>query len=202
MCLAIACQAQTGTTLVVYPAPESAQDVRHNPLIEILRAALEQTKARYGPYRLEPSRQVMNEARQFTMLAQNSDLLDVVWSSTSEVKERNFIAIRIPLHKGLLGYRIALIVKGDQARFDSVRTVDDLKRFTVGQGIGWGDVAIYNQNGFKVVVANYDQLFPMLEARRFDLFPRGVGEVFHEYDTRKLREPNLAIEQHLLIEYP
>jgi ABC-type amino acid transport substrate-binding protein len=196
------CRAQTDTTEVIYPAPESAQDVRYSDLVEILRGALDHTVVRYGPYRLEPSEQIMNEARQFTMLDENSELLNVIWSSTSEAKERNFIAIRIPLRKGLLGYRIALIDKGDQARFDAVQNADDLKKLTVGQGIGWGDVAIYNGNGFHVVVANYDQLFPMLAARRFDFFPRGIGEVFHEYEAQKMREPNLAIEQHLLIEYP
>lgn len=196
------CRAQANPTVVIYPAPESAQDHRYNDLIEILRGALEHTVASDGPYRLEPSRQIMNEARQFAMLANNNPLLNVVWSSTSDDKEHDYLAIRIPLRKGLLGYRVALIEKGSQAAFDKVRDADDLRKFTVGQGIGWGDVAIYNSNGFKVTTVNYDQLFPMLAARRFDFFPRGIGEIFPEYELQKARAPNLAIEQHLLIVYP
>jgi membrane-bound lytic murein transglycosylase MltF len=42
----------------------------------------------------------------------------------------------------------------------------------------------------------------MLEVHRFDLFPRGIGEVFKEFDEHAKLSPDLAIEQHLLIQYP
>jgi len=195
------CRAEAGVTEVVYPAPESPQDVRDNDLVEILHSALEHTVASYGPYRLRPSHLAMNEARQLVMLS-NGGELNITWSSTSDEKERTLLAIRIPLRKGLLGYRIALIAKSQQPVFDLVQSADDLTKLVVGQGIGWGDAGLYNRDGFKVVTANYDQLFRMTAAKRFDFFPRGIGEIFKEYDTQAPMVANLAIEQHLLIVYP
>ncbi|MBV8467539.1 MAG: amino acid ABC transporter substrate-binding protein, partial [Burkholderiales bacterium] len=186
---------------VIYPAPESPADVRYNDLVEILHEALEHTAATYGPYKVHPAHSVMNEARELQTLEAGEEI-NIAWSSTSDEKEQHLLPIRIPLRKGLLGYRIALISKDEQALLDKVHDADDLRKFTIGQGIGWGDVALYNRNGFKVLTANYENLFRMAEVRRFDLFPRGIGEVFKEYDEHVKLNPNLVVEQHLLIQYP
>lgn len=37
------------------------------------------------------------------------DEMDVVWTMTSEDRERNFFPIRIPIYKGLIGWRVGLI---------------------------------------------------------------------------------------------
>lgn len=184
-------------TIVVYPAPEAAN--RFKPYIEILRNALDKTRATYGAYRMTQS-VPMSEARYLAQLQTNG--INVAWSSTSEDKERQFLPIRIPLEKGLLGYRIALISQKMQARVDTIKTMRDLSRLTVGQGLGWGDIAIYKANGIAVQTANYESLFPMVEAGRFDLFPRGIGEVFGEYDAYSKTYPQLAVEQHLALYYP
>lgn len=192
---------RAATLEVVYPAPESPLDRRYNDLIEILRGALDHTVATDGPYRMRPSRRPMTEARQLAVMGSRGDL-NVLWSSTSLDKERTMQPIRIPLRKGLLGYRIALIPRGTQSKFDKVYTRDDLRRFVIGQGIGWGDVEIYNRNGFRVSTVPYDTLFRMLGAHRIDLFPRGIGEIFNEYAALGGKASGLEIEQRLLIVYP
>ena len=186
---------------IIYPAPESPTDTRHQDLLEILQTALDRTRARYGPYVLHASHEVMNEARALYSLESGTDV-NIVWSSTSIDKERRLLPIRIPLRKGLLGFRIALIPKSLQASMDRVKTAEDLKKLTFGQGTGWGDVALYEANGISVTTANYENLFKMLNGGHIDLFPRGLGEVFNEYDAHIKEAPNIAIEQHLLIEYP
>lgn len=187
------------STMVIYPGPESPTDQRAKPYLDILRTALDKTRAQYGPYRLAPS-EPMSEARYMAALASHD--LNIGWSSTSVDKERQFIPIRIPLDKGLLGYRIALIAKPLQNKVDRVKTREDLARFTVGQGLGWGDIAIYKANGIPVQTSSYENLFRMVEAGRFDLFPRGIGEAFREYDQRAKTHPKLAVEQHLALYYP
>ncbi len=187
---------------VVYPAYEVAGDVRFDDLIELLRGALERTASDFGPYSLTPSERGMNEARYLVELSSEGKLVNVVWSSTSAQKEVQFLPIRIPLRKGLLGYRIALIAKSSQARIDQAKTLTDLKHFTIGQGNGWGDVDIYRANGFSVVSAQYGNLFEMVDNGRFDLFPRGIGEIFPEFAQHGKDNANLAIEKNLLIYYP
>jgi ABC-type amino acid transport substrate-binding protein len=192
----------TGQTKVVYPASESDAEARFDDLIEILKSALEKTVAEYGPYTLEPSRSGMNEARYLAELLNPAGSVNVVWSGTSTQKEKDYYALRIPLRKGILGYRVALIARDRQADIDKIRNLEDLRKVTIGQGIGWGDVAIFEANGIKVHTAGYESLFKMVAAKRIDLFPRGISEVFPEYAARRAAIPNLAIEKNLLIYYP
>ena len=191
-----------GQTRVVYPAFESGADSRYNDLLEILKTALEKTVAEYGPYTLEPSKSRMNEARYLSELLNPAGMVNVGWSGTSVQKEKDYHALRIPLRKGILGYRVAMIAKNRQADIDRIRNLDDLRKVTIGQGIGWGDVAIYEANGIKVHTAGYESLFKMVAANRIDLFPRGISEVFPEYAARHDAIPNLAVEKNLLIYYP
>jgi hypothetical protein len=191
-----------GKTTVIYPAFESAADTRYNDLVEILKTALDKTVTEYGPYTLQPSRSGMNEARSFSELSNPAGMVTIAWSGTSVQKEHDFQAVRIPLRKGILGYRVALIAKNRQNDVDKIRNLNDLRNASIGQGIGWGDVAIYEANGIKVYTAGYESLFKMAAANRIDLFPRGINEVFPEFAARHGAIPNLAIEKNLLIYYP
>lgn len=189
-------------TRVVYPRPESDEDVRFLDLIEILDVALQKTEAAYGPYTLEPSETIMREGRQIEELKRPNSTINVLWSSTSEEKEAQLIPIRIPLRKGLLGYRISLIHQSKQSEIDQIHSLEDLQASLIGQGLGWGDVDVYEANGITVSLSGYENLFKMLNANRFDLFPRGLNEVFAEYQLRNAANPNIKIEDKLLIYYP
>jgi ABC-type amino acid transport substrate-binding protein len=187
---------------VVYPATESPDDTRFDDLKEILKTALDETAAAEGPYTLGASSRYVNEARYLAEIRDGGGEANVVWSSTSEQKERELLPIRFELRKGLLGYRVALIDRRRQADFDRVATFADLKKLTFGQGIGWGDVAVYQAAGIRVSTAPYDDLFRMVANDRFDLFPRGVGEAFREHAARRVEVPDLAVERGLLLYYP
>lgn len=199
--LLLHCAPAAATTTVIYPASEMADDVRFDDVVEILHMALEKTVPEYGPYVLKSSGIRMNEARYLAQL-RAGDMVNVMWSSTSVQKEKDFLTIRIPLRKGILGYRIALIAKDNQAKIDAVKTAKDLRRLMVGQGVGWGDVDLYRDNGIGVTQADYDSLFRMTAAGRFDLFPRGINEIFPEYARYAAGNPTLRIEKNLLLYYP
>lgn len=187
---------------VTYPATESRTDTRFDDLKEILKTALDETVNTDGPYTLAASSRYVNEARYLAEIRDGGGEANVVWSSTSEKKERELLPIRFELRKGLLGYRVALIDRRRQAEFDRVRTFSDVKKLTIGQGIGWGDVAVYQAAGMKVTTAPYEDLFRMVANDRFDLFPRGVGEAFREHAGHEKDVPNLSVEQGLLLYYP
>jgi len=72
--------------------------------------------------------------------------LDLMWASTNKEKENEFLPIRIPLLKGLLGYRLLLIRSDDQAKFDKIFTLNDFKDITLGQGRTWADTKILEEN--------------------------------------------------------
>ena len=194
------CSALAQNTLV-YPAPESELDKRFDDIIEILQLALEITEPEFGAVTLTPFPVSLTEGRGRLLLKQTQQL-DVVWSATSIQLEEELLPIRIPLRKGLLSYRISLIDQAQQPRMQQINKLADLQSLLVGQGAGWLDSDVYHYNGVRVVTGLYDDLFAMLMRGRFDLFPRGIGEVFQEYELRKGDYPELQIEEALLLHYP
>jgi hypothetical protein len=115
--------------------------------------------------------------------------------------EQKFAPVRICLYKGLLGNRIFIIHKDNQAKFDQVKTLDDLKRITIGQGKTWADTKILESNGLQVVKVNkYESLFYMVEGGRFDAFSRGVHEPFGELEQHPQLK-DLTVEKGLMLVY-
>lgn len=126
---------------------------------------------------------------------------DIMWAASTPVDEEDMLPVRFPMLKGLLGYRVLIIHSEDQVRFDKVTTLDELKQFSFGQALDWADTGILKSNGFNVITSsNYPSLFDMMQARRFDAFPRGVVEPWGELAQRDL--PNLTVENKLVIVYP
>jgi ABC-type amino acid transport substrate-binding protein len=186
----------------IYNAPESKLDKRYLYHWEILRTALEKTKKKYGAYRMVGS-EFMTEKRQAFELENATGKLTVMYLGTKPEFEKNLIPIRIPVDKNLGGYCIFLIRKENEGRFRSVTTIEDLRKFTYGLGLGWIDVDILRSNTFKVVTgSNYDGLFEMLINRRFDVFLRAAVEIIDEFEERKEKMPDLKIEDNLILYYP
>jgi len=186
----------------IYPPPESASDKRMNYYWDLLHAALEATTAKWGAYVMEPSNIVMNAERSQVLLA-DSKTISLLVRTTSKERETLMRPILIPLDKGLTGYRLFLIEKPTQAKLRNVRSLEDLKPFSIGQGSRWVDTEILTHAGLTVVTGGgYESLFKMLRAGRFDLFSRGINEIGEELQTGRAMDPHLAIEQSLLLYYP
>jgi len=102
---------------------------------------------------------------------------------------RELLPIRIPLDKGLTGYRLFLIKGINQAAFSGIRGTSELRQFSIGQAASWIDVDILRYAGLDVVTGpTYESLFPMLDAGRFDLFSRGVKR-----NQRRTRQQHLGL---------
>jgi len=185
----------------VHHPPESSLDVRYNYHWTILRTALEKTKAKWGPYVMVSS-EPMSERRQAFELKNATGKITVMYLSTTPDFEKNLIPVRIPVDKNLGGYCVFLIRKGEQQRFAHIRSLEDLRSFRYGLGLGWIDVDILRANRFQVVTgSSYEGLFEMLVHRRFDIFLRAAVEVLDEYDNRRMALPDLAIENSLVLYY-
>ncbi|HMW46751.1 MAG TPA: transporter substrate-binding domain-containing protein [Cellvibrionaceae bacterium] len=131
----------------------------------------------------------------------NQGLLNLCWTTSDPQIEQELRPIRIPILKGLLGYRILIINKKNQYKFSQVKTFEDLKQFTFGQGKTWTDTKILQANGLKVITTNkYPGLFHMVDGERFDAFPRGVNEPFGELAQRP-DLPDLKVEDTILLVY-
>jgi len=196
--LASAADAAKKTALIRYPLVSLNADPHADYVLEILRHAV---KASGQPYQLQASEVAMQQARAIYELTSPNGVVDILWTMSTDEREAQLIPIRIPIDKGLLGWRLALVRASDAEIFREVRTLKDLSAFSAGQEMDWPDVAILRNNGLPVKTsASYDPLFTMLKAGRFDYFPRAVFEIQNELDQRPFF--NLVIDKHIVLYYP
>ncbi|MDQ2077973.1 diguanylate cyclase [Marinimicrobium sp. ABcell2] len=161
-------------------------------LLELVLSKVPQT------YEWDESTGNTTETRIIQML--NDGELDIVWYATTEELETSLQPIRVPMYRGLLGYRVLMIKRGTQHRFDHIETLEDLQEISLGQGRFWADTEVLTANGLNVVkVIKYEGLFFMLDGDRFDAFPRGAHEPWQEIQERPDLE--LEVERNLLLVY-
>jgi len=178
-------------------------DSRYSYRTALIALALEKTRQTDGPYSLVPykSEGEITNTRGALLLKQNQ--IDLISLATTRDLESNFLPVKIDILKGILGYRVFLIRKDNASVFASVRTFDDLKKYTAGFNSQWADFPILQTNRIPVEsVASYDNLFKMLDMKRFDYFPRGMNEAWVELEEKSKVYPSLGVEKSLAIYYP
>lgn len=183
--------------LVRYPAIANQQDPRSAyPL-----ALLEQALAYSGEsYQLQSSAEAMSRSRAMVFLREGQEI-DVLWTMTSIERELELLPIRIPIFKGLSGYRVALIHQDNRDAFAARHAPVTIRRLIYAQGHDWVDTKILRLNGLNVIeAARYENLFSMLQRRRVDAVPRNVLEITDEASV--LAAQQLVIDKHWLIHYP
>lgn len=183
--------------------PQSRSDASHHYFQHLLERALELTEVKYGPADVAFAPHVIEQGRAVENLNEGK-WIDVYWMGTSIEREKSLTPIRIPLVKGLLGYRGFIMTARLQHSFDVVGDpASVLKSFSACQGMHWPDSDILEQGGFKVVrSARYDTLFSMLKRNRCDIFPRGVHEGPAEVAKQLTQSAGLNWVDHSLIYYP
>lgn len=187
----------------VYPPPENPADQRQIYYWQLLAAALDSNRERYGDYTLEPFPTPMNYQRAQAELEAGGEHVNIFAPGTNRQLEQRLLPIPLPLDKGLLGLRVFLIMAPQQAALDQVRSFEDLKAFRIGQRPSWTDTTILRHNRLNVVATDsFDGLFKGLQAGRFEIFSRGANEIRAEWLSHRETMPGLAIENRLALLYP
>lgn len=168
----------------------------------MVELALDKTPE-YGHYRLRRSTE-MGQGRALKELANgNSVTIDIINVATSIARERELLAIPIPVDGGLLGLRVCVVNEKDREKFVNIRRLSDFsdQNLSIGQGTHWPDTAILQANGIDVVTnTRFEILFGMLKGNRFDCFARGVNEVL--FDLEQFKDSNMVVEPYVLLGYP
>ena len=127
--------------------------------------------------------------------------VDVVWAATAADLEQQMQAIYVPIYRGTLGFRIAIVERDKADILASIESLEELRELWACQGKTWTDTRILEANGITVAKSlKYANLFRMLEADRCEYFPRGMFEPWSEIDQRP--ELDLVVDDHILIRYP
>ncbi len=151
------------------------------------------------PYTYTTTDETYSRPRQMETVRAGS--LSLMWGGTSEQMEQDFIPVRIDAYRGLMSHRIFIIRQGDQAKFDNIRTLEDLKKISFGQGRSWQDASILEQAGLTVIkTTKKNSLFYMVDGGRFDAFPRGANEAWNEIAA--FNNLALTVEKNLVLVYP
>ncbi|MCU4677381.1 transporter substrate-binding domain-containing protein [Catenovulum sp. 2E275] len=150
-------------------------------------------------YQLKSTDEVLSKSRVLESL--KTGTIHVTWGGTSEQLEQDYIPIRIDTYRGLMSHRLMFIRQNDQARFNQIKTPEDLQNIKFGQGRRWQDTKILEASGLTVIKSNKKQnLYYMLDGGRFDAFPRGASEALIELNDYP--DLPLTVEQNLVIIYP
>lgn len=187
---------------LVYPRHLDAVDNRYDYDWLILRTALDKSAAAFGPYDMKQLDETMSPQRVQHELSLPRGRINVFACATGRELEQRFLPIRIPIDKGLLGFRVFLVRAADLQRFAAVRSVQDLRGLRAGQGKDWVDIPILRAAGIPVVEGSWDSLYSMLMAGRFDFYSRGVDEAPRELEENRQRHPQMALEPTVLLHYP
>lgn len=182
---------------VIYPRPESLTDVRSSYPVAVLQKCEQQFN---DLFTLVPSKIRTQQGRSLRQLVSDKDM-DVVWALTNPKREATLLPIRIPIDRGLIGWRLLLINTESKQLFDEVTNTEQLGQLLAGQGHDWPDVDVLKANNYAVASSStYQGLFHMLARNHIQYFPRAISEIWPELNTHA----NLGLMVHpkLAIYYP
>lgn len=182
---------------VIYPRPESSADVRASYPVAVLQLC--EKKSNHA-FVIRPSGVSSQQGRSIRQLINGKDM-DIVWALTNEERESLLLPIRIPIDRGLIGWRLLLTRKRDADLFNLIVTRPQLAALMAGQGHDWPDVDVLRANQFTFTTSStYEGLFLMLARGHINYFPRAISEIWPELDSHKALE--LEVQKHLIIHYP
>jgi len=151
--------------------------------------------------RLEPYEEQVTQNRGMKLL--QSGAIDVLALGTNAEREREMRPIKIDILRGIIGYRIFIIRAADQERIARMSEASFKQELTFGLNSQWADLPIMQAHGFNMLTASdYESLFGMLVAKRFDAIPRGLNEAGMEVEARRSVYPQLAVERTRALYFP
>jgi Bacterial extracellular solute-binding proteins, family 3 len=197
--LALGATAYAQTVISIPYSPHQSPEYTNYYFEAALKLALAKTVHSHGEATITSNPLASGRERQRAILKKNAGL-DVIWSSTNAARESQLLAVKFNLLRELSNKKILLIRTEDKAKFAAVKSLNDLRAFKAGTGTHWQDTRTLQYNNMPLVTAwNYQPMFKMLIAKRFDYMIRGSQEIFAEL----AQHPNLPImaEEQLLISY-
>jgi len=181
---------------IYYPAPPAYENGKSDYGFDLLQLALDKAGSTHHAEMTTAYRQ---QNRAIAELVAGSGSVHVIGTMTSAEREAQMLPVRIPISKGLIGWRILLVRADRREWLREVRRLRELQGIRLAVGQDWPDLAILRANGLTPdSVPSYQRLFGMLAAHRIDAVPRSVNEIWSEL----AQHPELEAEPYLVLHYP
>lgn len=192
----------TALQRVLMNPPDSTLDRRYEYPAALLQRVLSRSLPPSNAVEVAYAEVAMSRDRQLVEL-QRGVTLQVMAEAPKPGWEEGLIPIRIPIRKGIQGYRLFLIHRDNQAIVAQVATLSDLQSLPTGSGAQWSTRRVLEEAGFEVVVSpSYEGLFDMLNRGRFVTFGRGLNEAFRELEQFGTHYPDLIVDESLALYIP
>lgn len=188
---------QAATWVVSYPGALYEGDERHKYPEALLKLALEKTGVRYE---MRASSRVKYQSKALRQLRENLEV-NVVWSMTDKQRESDLLPIRIPITKGLIGWRVLLSHKSKPFYEKEITSMEELLVYSPVQGVDWPDTKILQANGFNVLAAqNHVEAANLISRQQADFYPRSVIEVLPELSAENA-DPDVLLKPGVALHY-
>lgn len=202
--IALTTLAQANSDLLQVKYIGNNHQVSEQYYLALIAAALETTRASHGPYQINFTEQTLPSERKHELLiagdAVNIDRL--VGFPVAQGPRLKLLRVDHPILQGAMGYRVLVIHKNKQARFNKIHSLNELRQLRMGFGRGW-EGHVYTHNGLNVTESlNMSSLLKMLAAQRYAFVPLSIIEVEDNYLLDGRRANNLVIEHNLLLYMP
>jgi len=187
---------------VLVNSPLSKNDTRYDYPKRLLQRVLTVTQKEYGAAEAINNQNPMKRTRALKELIRGKNLHVMAEAPKPEWTSK-VLSIRIPIRKGIQGYRLFLIKKQTQTILNNISSFEEFKSIPTGSGDQWSTTKVLEENKFNVIKGtNYEGLFTMLMLNRFSTFGRGINEAFSEFDQHSKKYPDLAIDNKFALFIP
>ncbi|MDK2595722.1 hypothetical protein [Pseudoalteromonas obscura] len=195
--LLLVSQASIATETIRVRGSQSEYDSTHNYYVGLIELAFDKLNK---PIRIQFSPYMVQDRALFEL--QSNRLIDLYWAGTNQQRESELGVVRIPLIKGLLGYRVFTIHQDNEQLFSQIKSLKSLKNTTLCQGQHWPDTDIMLAAGLSVITnVVYENMFKQVYADRCKAFPRGINEAFSEVEIRQQIMPKLMVFDDVILHY-
>ena len=198
-------------TLLLYtvPAHGNVYVVQNDPHLAHARALIRAALNAVGFQADFQDAPIGNERRNVYQISSGATHVDMMPATPQRlelVRQGKLRMIPVPLDRGILSYRLNILLEKQKDILANVCEPKDLYTFVIGQNEGWMDVEIYRAAGIPTKeVRNWSdgQFAEQMEAGFIDLFPLGLEETmtFFLPHFRKTY-PQLTVDEHILVRYP
>ncbi|PCK03612.1 MAG: hypothetical protein COA42_20390 [Alteromonadaceae bacterium] len=193
----LAASSEKEVTLYIAGLENNLYDHREQYYFDMIRLA-----ARKSGLTVHLKHRLMPELRENrAILELQKGTIDIYWMATNTERERSLRPIRMPLYKGLIGWRVMLVSEGKTDIFTKLKSLEEIKKLVAGQGHDWPDSDILEANGYTVHrSSSWSGLFELVNLRRVDYFPRSAVEI--QTELAIFPSLKLEIEPSVVFQYP
>ncbi len=194
-------------TVVSYPMDVNSNSTKlhpyHNYFREVLRLSLEKTRDTHGGYQIIAAPPFLTPKRSIAIAQQNL-YPNLVFEMAYDAEYDDAVGIDFilfPVDLGIMGHRVCFVHPTIKEAIKDAKTLADLHKYTIGQGLNWVDSIVLRHNGFTVKeIDSFQNIFKMLVGGRIDLFCNGSNQILNDYKNYK-DQINLLLDETFELKY-